>query len=130
MAPAEHLRTLVESFQELVEGHIRLFKVELAEDARIVGIQVAKIAAFVPLILVGYGFVCAATELFLRRFLPIDVSLLIVGLLNLGVGAGGIALAAFKLRGRQVLLGSTQELMASRAVLMETAGLKPEHHRG
>jgi hypothetical protein len=130
MVAAEHLRNLVASFQDLLEGHIRLFKIELAEDARVVGIQVAKIAAFVPLILTGYGFVCAATALFLRRFLPFDVSLLIVGLVNLAVGAGGIALAALKLRGRQVLLGSTQELLTSRAVLMETAGLKPEHHRG
>jgi hypothetical protein len=130
MVQPSHLRALLESFQQLLDGHIRLFKVELAEDARVIGVQVGKIAAFAPLILVGYGFCCIALALFLRRFVDVDVAFLLVGLLNLVVGGLGIALAALKLRDQRVLEGSLTELQASTSAIIGAVTPKPEVQRG
>jgi hypothetical protein len=130
MVQPSHLRALLESFQQLLDGHIRLFKVELAEDAKVIGVQVGKMAAFAPLILVGYGFLCIALALFLRRFVSVDVAFLIVGLLNLAIGGAGIALAAVKLRDRRVLEGSISELQASTSAIITAVTPKPEVQRG
>jgi uncharacterized membrane protein YqjE len=130
MVDAAHLRALAESLQELVVGHIRLFKVELAEDARVIGVQVAKIAAFAPLLFVGYAFLCLALALFLRRFMAFDAACLTVGVLNLAVGGAGIALAALKLKEKRVLDGSMQELEASRSAIVSAVARKPEVQRG
>lgn len=113
MSTAEHLRAVVESFAALLEGHIRLFKLELAEDARVIGVQVAKIVAFVPLILVGYGFLCAALAVFLTRFMDPALAYLAVGLLNVVGGALGILLAAKALQRRGVLEGTRREVAAT-----------------
>jgi hypothetical protein len=130
MLPATHLRALVESIQALLDGHIRLFKVELADDAKVIGVQIGKIAAFAPLILVGYGFVCVALALFLRRFISVDIAFLLVGVLNLAVGAAGVALAALRLRDRKVLEGSLAELQASGNAVLTAITPKTEIQRG
>jgi uncharacterized membrane protein YqjE len=130
MVDAAHLRSLVESLQELVVGHIRLFKVELAEDAKIVGVQVAKIAAFAPLLFVGYAFLCLSLALFLRRFMAFDAACLLVGLLNLGVGGAGIALAALKLKDKRMLDGSMRELQASSSAIASAVAPNPRVQRG
>ncbi len=117
MSTADHLRTVVESFTALVEGHFRLFKLELAEDAKVVGVQVGKIVAFVPLIIVGYAFLCAALAMFLQRWLAADVSYLIVGGLNVVGGALGILLAAKTLQKRQLLEGTRREARATTAAI-------------
>jgi hypothetical protein len=129
MVQPSHLRALLESVQALLDGHIRLFKVELAEDAKVIGVQVGKIAALAPLILVGYGFLCIALALFLRRFMSADLAFLLVGVLNLVAGAVGIALAALKLRDRRVLEGSMTELQASTSSIL-TAITPKEAQRG
>ncbi len=117
MSTAQNLRAVIESFSDLLEGHIKLFKLELAEDAKVVGVQVGKIVAFLPLIFVGYGFLCAALALFLQRYIAADLAYLTVGLLNLGGGALGVALAARKLSQKQVLEGTRREAAATGAAL-------------
>ncbi len=47
-----------------------------------------------------------------------------MGLLNLAVGGGGIALAAMKLKDRRVLDGSLRELEASRTAIVSAVNTK------
>src|SRR5262245_8264997 len=117
MAAGEHLKAVVESFSALLEGHIKLFKLELAEDAKVIGVQVGKIVAFVPLILVGYGFLCAALAMWLEPRVGAAAAYLIVGLLNVVGGGLGIALAARTLSKRQVLEGTRREAAATGTAL-------------
>lgn len=127
MAVTENVRTLVQSLSELLDGHLRLFKLELAEDAKVVGIEVGKVAVLAPLLLVGYGFVCVALALFLRRFIAADLAFLAVGVLNLAVAAVGIGLAVLKLKKRQWLGGTAHEVSASVALLTPRRKLEEPH---
>ena len=117
MAVTQNLRAVVESLSELLEGHLRLFKVELSEDARVVGVEVGKIAALAPLLLVGYGFLCVALALVLGRVMAPDLAFLLVGALNLAIAGSGIYLAVVKLKARQWLPSTAKEVDASRATL-------------
>jgi len=127
MPLAEHLRTTVVSFAELLDGHVRLLKIELAEDAKVVGVQVGKIAAFAPLLLVGYGFVNVALALWLRRFVAADLSFLLVGLLNLLVAGAGIAGALLALKRHAMMPATHAELAATSATMLKAVGREAPH---
>lgn len=118
MAIGTQIRELVDSFSELTAQHLRLARVELAEDARYIGVRVGVIAALAPLILVGYGFLCAALAIALAQLMSTALALVIVGLLNLVGGVGGIALAARQLRGRKVMAGSLTELQTTSVAVL------------
>lgn len=118
MALGTQLRELVDAFSELVAQHVRLARMELAEDARFVGLRVGVIAALAPLILVGYGFLCVALALALRRVMAADLAFLIVGLLNLIVGGVGITIVGKQLGERKVLNATVTELDSSTSLLL------------
>ena len=82
----------------LVSQHIALAKLELRETARRTGVGVAQIAAFAPLVLVGYAFLNAALALVLGRWLPLAGAVALVGLLNVAGGILGVVLGARALR--------------------------------
>ncbi|MDP1914655.1 MAG: phage holin family protein [Myxococcales bacterium] len=117
MALSTQLRDVVDGFSELTAQHIRLARVELADDAKYVGVRVGVIAALAPLILVGYGFLCVALALALRRVMAADLAFLLVGLVNLIGGVIGIVLAAKQLGARNVMHESVAALEASSALL-------------
>ena len=91
---------------------------ELKEDARFVGIRVGLIAALAPLILVGYGFLCVALALTLRRWMADDLAFLVVGVLNLLIGGIGIAVVGRQLSERKVMNATMVELESSTAVVL------------
>ena len=78
----------------LVSQHIALAKLELGETARRTGVGVAQIAAFAPLVLVGYAFLNAALALVLGRWLSLPGAVALVGLLNVVGGVLGVVLGA------------------------------------
>lgn len=117
MALSTQLRDVVDGFSELTAQHIRLARVELADDAKYVGVRVGVIAALAPLILVGYGFLCVALALALRRVMAADLAFLLVGLVNLIGGVIGIVLAAKQLGARRVMHESVAALEASSSLL-------------
>lgn len=121
MTVIAQLREVVDGVSTLLEQHIRLARLEFAEDARFVGMRVGLIAALAPLILVGYGFMCVALALALRRVMPADLAFLLVGLVNLVGGALGIARIAKQLQGRTVLDASLAELQATATVVRQEA---------
>jgi uncharacterized membrane protein YqjE len=106
---AELVTQLVGDFSHLVAQHVALAKLELQKSARTVGLSVGQIAAFAPLILVGYAFLNAGLALALARWLPLPGALALVGLVNVLGGMAGIAGAARRLR-RPVLETSRREL--------------------
>lgn len=117
MALSTQLRDVVDGFSELTAQHIRLARVELADDAKYVGVRVGVIAALAPLILVGYGFLCVALALALRRVMAADLAFLLVGLVNLIGGVIGIVLAAKQLGARNVMHESVAAFEASSSLL-------------
>jgi hypothetical protein len=114
MALGTQVRELVDAFSELVAQHVRLAKMELADDARFVGVRVGLIAAFAPLILVGYGFLCSGLALALGAVMTLPWAFVLVGVLNLVAGAIGIAVAGRQLGARRVLVQTTQEFESTR----------------
>jgi uncharacterized membrane protein YqjE len=106
---AELLAQLAHELGNLVSQHIALAKLELGETAKRTGLGVAQIAAFAPLVLVGYMFLNAALALLLRSWIPLAGAVALVGLLNVVVGLLGVALAARSFR-RPVLDDSVTEL--------------------
>lgn len=129
MALGTQLRELVDAFSELVAQHVRLARMELSADAKFIGVRVGLIAAFAPLILVGYGFLCVALALALRRWMDADLAFLAVGFLNLIIGGVGIAVVARQLGERKVLSATVNEFDTSSALLLpkeaEAAALPP-----
>lgn len=117
MALGSQLRELVDAFSDLVAQHVRLARLELAQDARFIGVRVGVIALLAPLFLVGWGFLCVALALAIHRALSADVAFLIVGLLNLVLGGVGIGVAAKSLAGRKVMDASLTELETSAAII-------------
>lgn len=110
MALGSQLRDVVDGFSELTAHHIRLARVELAQDARFIGVRVGVIAALAPLILVGYGFLCVALALVLRRVMSADLAFALVGLVNLVGGIAGIVVAARQLDEKKVMHETLTEL--------------------
>ncbi len=110
---------MTDGFSRLVTQHLALARMELMDDARAVGSDVARIAAFVPFVLVGYAFLCAALSAFLARWLGWDGALAVVGAVNLVGGGLGISRAAARLKARRVMDGTTEELNRSVEVLAQ-----------
>lgn len=118
MALGTQLRDVVDGFSELTGQHLRLARVELAADARFVGVRVGLIAALAPLVLVGYGFLCAALAMLLARVMADDLALLLVGLLNLVGGIAGIAIVVRQLNAHRVMSATLTELEASTSLVV------------
>ena len=128
---------LTDGFSKLVTQHLTLARVELMEDARVMGSNAARIAAFVPFVLVGYAFLCAALSAFLARWIGWDGALALVGAVNLVGGGLGIARAASRLKSHQVMDETTRELNRSVSALaqapvpaVQPATLPPEAGHG
>jgi hypothetical protein len=120
MTLGSQLREVIDGFSELTAQHVRLARLELAQDARFVGIRVGVIAGLAPLILVGYGFLCVALALALRRVMAADLAFLSVGLVNLIGGVIGIALAARQLSTKAVMNDTLTQLEATSAVVLHS----------
>lgn len=111
---------LTEGFSKLVTQHLTLARVELIEDARSMGMDLALIAAFVPFILVGYALLCGALVALLAPPLGWAGSLALVGALNLVGGVVGVMRAAGRLKTLRVMDGTAAELNRSVTALAPT----------
>lgn len=118
MVLGNEVRELVDAFSELVTQHLRLAQLELKQDARFVGLRVGLIAAFAPLILVGYCFLCIGLALALRRFMGEELAFVLVGVLNLLISGIGIAIAARQLSTHKVMNATQLELQATSAIML------------
>lgn len=108
---------MADNVSRLVSQHLTLARMELAEDAKAMGVDVARIAAFVPFLLVGYLFVCGALAVAVAPWVGYAGGLALVGAANLVGGGVGIFRALSRLKSRRVMDDTTQELSRSVAVL-------------
>jgi uncharacterized membrane protein YqjE len=116
---------MADSFSRLVSQHLTLARLELAEDAKAMGKDVARIVAFVPFVLVGYLFLCGALAVALAHAVGYGWALAVVGAVNLVGGGLGIWRAVSSLQSRQVMDDSSQELSRSVAVLSSASHSAP-----
>jgi len=116
---------MADGFSRLVTQHLQLARMELTEDVKATGLDVAMIAAFVPFILVGYAFVCGALAAVLSTSLGWAWALGGVGFINLAGGAAGAFWAVKRLQARRVMDDSSQELSRSMAALTHSAPAAP-----
>lgn len=118
---AAQVSRIADGFSRLVSQHVALARMELAEDARAIGISVGTIAALAPFVLVGYTLLCGALALAIAPWVGLAGGLALVGGVNVLGGAGGILLAVNRLRARQMLGTTRQELSQSAQVLSNGA---------
>lgn len=118
MPQVNPLRELVDAFSELVAQHVRLARLEVKEDAKFVGARVGVIAAFAPLLIVGYSLVCIALALWAGNRIGFVLSFLLVGVFNLVVSGIGIGVAARQLQQRKLLDATVAELETSTAIVL------------
>jgi hypothetical protein len=110
---------LTEGLTRLVSQHLALARAEMMEDARLMGADVALIAVFVPFVLVGYGFLCAALAVALASWMGLPGALTLVGGLNLVGGAVGVKRAVDRLKTHRVMNDTTTELNRSVTALSQ-----------
>jgi len=118
------LMQLAGDLGHLVSQHVALAKLELGESARRVGVGVAQVAAFAPLVLVGYAFLNAALALALERWMPLAGAVALVGGLNVVGGVAGVLTAARAFR-RPVLDDSVVELERTAQALTPARASRP-----
>src|SRR4051812_35989445 len=104
---------LADGLGRLITEHIALAKVELAEDVKAMGGELARIAAFIPFVFVGYVFLCGAVAAVLAHFVGTAGGLAIVGGVHVVGGGFGLYRAAMRLKNRKLLDGSMTELTQS-----------------
>jgi uncharacterized membrane protein YqjE len=112
-AATEHLKELGSSMTELLEKHFELFKVELRADAKSTTQEVATVLGMLPLLILGWAFLCIALGVLLGRVMPYDLAFLLVGVLNLGIAAAGGGVAISKLVSHRFLPRTTAEVEQS-----------------
>ena len=117
MAAMENLSALIGGVSRLIEEHLKLARLELKTDAREIGARVGVIAALMPLVLVGYGFLCAALAIALSLQMALEAAVALVGVVNLSFALVGIWVAAQQLKERKVLGASAAELEATSAAV-------------
>lgn len=92
---------------KVVSQHLALAQVELRDDARALALGVARLAFFLPLVIVGYGLLCTAVALAVSRWVGSAWGFALVGGVNALVGGIGAAISA-KTLSRQSWLKSTR----------------------
>lgn len=123
------LGRVVDGVSRLVTQHLELARLEIAEDARHLGAGLGRLAVFVPFVLVGYAFVCAAASVLLSRWVGLFGALALVGAANLLGGGLGLWRAATRLRSRDMMGTTRQELGRSAGALTATSSKEPPHGR-
>jgi uncharacterized membrane protein YqjE len=113
MALGSQLSELVGSLSELLGAHVKLAKAELQQNAKEVGVEAGKIAAFVPLILIGYTLLMVSLSIVIGRQLSIEAGFAIVGGVHVVGGGLGVWWAVKK-------MGKTHPLEHTRSQLSES----------
>jgi uncharacterized membrane protein YqjE len=117
---ANLLGNIVDGFGRLVTEHIALAKLELAKDANGLARELGKLALLLPLIAVGYAFICAALVALLVPTLSVAAALALVGAANLVSGSAGAYVAWKRLKRPPVMENTLDELGRSVSVLKAT----------
>lgn len=125
-----HLAKMADGLAKLIAQHFSLARMEAIRDVKRIGMVLAGAAVFVPFVLVGYGFLCAAVAVWLAEQSSWLVALSAVGALNAAVGVVGVAITVRRLKGRQVMDDTVDELRRSADLLVGRSGGAVPHDSG
>lgn len=117
---AEKLRETAEDLVELVSKQVKLIRLELHGDARALGTRLARLAVFLPVVIIGYTFLAAAGTFALGQVIGLTASFAIVGGVHAVVGTWGLVRATRAVRSVRVLDRSRDELERSLEKVSET----------
>jgi hypothetical protein len=120
---AERLRATAEDLVELVTAQVKLTKLELVADARQLGSRLARLAIFVPLVILGYAFGAGAGAYALGTRIGFGWSFALFGVVHAAVGAIGVIRVGRTFRQVRVLDRSRDEL--ERSLKTVTPALNP-----
>jgi hypothetical protein len=123
---AEQMSRMVDGFSRLVTHHLALARLELSQDARAVGRDLAMLAAFAPFLLVGYVLVCIGLGFALEPLMGLVWGFMLVGALNLVAGGMGLWWAARRLKEHRPMLENSMEEIRSSAALLAHPGEAPQ----
>ncbi len=118
---------MADGLEHLVSDHLTLARLELAEDARIMGARALRVGIFVPIAIVGFALTCAALAVFLAPVLGLGWSLLAVGALWMAVSAVGITWVLARLKRHDLMNDSERELKLSARALTRTSRTGSTH---
>jgi uncharacterized membrane protein YqjE len=113
---------LADGLGKLVTEHLELAKVELVDDAKELGLLVARLAVVVPFLLVGYALLCAGIALVVSTWIPLYAVLLILAVLNLLGGGLGLYTVVRKVQKKNVMDETLKELNCSVQTLVPLQG--------
>ena len=113
---------LADGLGKLVTEHLELAKVELVDDAKELGLLVARLAVVVPFLLVGYALLCAGIALALSTWIPLYAVLLILAVFNLLGGGLGLYTVVRKVQKKKVMAETLKELNRSVQTLVPPQG--------
>ncbi len=111
------VKRMADSVEHLVEDHLKLARLELAEDAKRMVKQGIGIGALVPVMISGLVLVFLGVAVLIGNYLGLWIGLLIVG----GVALLGGALAAAVIV-RRMRAGASHAMDATRAEATQTRG--------
>jgi hypothetical protein len=120
---ADRLRATAEDLVELVAAQVKLVRLELLADARVLGGRIGRLTAFVPLVVLGCGFVGAAIAAALAPLIGLPWALGLVGVVQVGIGTVGVVRVSRSLRNVRLLDHSREEL--ERTVKLDVRPLPP-----
>jgi len=104
------VKETVDGLGDLMAEHVRLSKLELLENLKVMIRQMARAAVVIGFAFVGYLFLCAGVVTVLGPTLGLAGAAFLVGGLHLVGGAIGLVLAMAKLAKTHVLDGTALEV--------------------
>ena len=88
----DHFEALTASLSKLIGLHIKLARLEAAEDVKAVGVRAVILVAVVPLAWAAFVLITGAVVVALCRVLPVELAFGVVGVLYaVGAVVGGLA---------------------------------------
>lgn len=116
------LENLTDGLSRLVRQHLELAKIEARHEAKVVGQNVAVLAIFSAIALLGYGLLNLAiilTALWLGSVAAMAITSIIVAVLNLGGAGFALSKAASRLRENDLLPKTAEEMKRNKKWIQE-----------
>src|SRR5512138_3652401 len=73
------LKDAADDLGRLISDHLTLLRLELLADIKAYGSRVAVLGALIPIVFLGYAFICLGICVVLSRWLGLSVALFLVG---------------------------------------------------
>jgi hypothetical protein len=122
---ADRLRATAEDLVDLVTAQVKLVRVELLADARALGVHVTRLVIFIPLLVLGYGFLAGSAAYALAARLGLPLALALIGGLHFLVGIWGVVRASRSIGSVRVLDRSREEAERTLEAVAPVAAATP-----